>query len=266
MSAPSPLYLDSHLHLQDTRLTSTLDRILERAKAAGVAKMLCNATHEEDWQSVVDLAIRIPEALPFLGIHPWFAETAKTGWEDRLLHLLALIPAGIGEIGLDKACRVDFGRQQQIFASQLEMAATLKRPLSIHCVKAWGPLVEMLTEYSGRNQLPPTMIHSFSGSSEILQRLIKLGCWISFSPRLATASRLLPLFTATPLAGLLLETDSPGRPARQPAPDRKDEPTEPVAIAQLYSFAASLRGMALPEFCQEIWKNGEIFTDTILPR
>jgi TatD DNase family protein len=228
--------------------------------------MLCNTTCEEEWQPVVNLAIRAPEIVPFLGLHPWFAETAKTGWEERLLHLLTFVPAGIGEIGLDKACRTDFGRQQQVFATQLEMAATLKRPLSIHCVKAWGPLVEMLTEYSRKNQLPPTMIHSFSGASETLHRLIKIGCWISFSPRLVTDSRLLPIFAATPLANLLLETDSPGRPVRQLTPDQKDVPTEPATIAQLYSMAASLRGMALTEFCQEIWKNGEIFTDTILPR
>ena len=287
ITAP-PLYLDSHLHLQETRLAPTRDRILERARLAGVARMLCNATREEDWPAVIDLAIREPGVVPFLGIHPWFADTAGAGWEERLMSLLQQVPAGIGETGLDKCCRAAFDRQQQIFATQLQMASELRRPLTIHCVKAWGKLLEMLEQFA--DPLPPIMIHSFAGARETLQRLLRLGCFISFSGKLATDSRLHPTFLATPLANLLLETDSPGRPrvagamddqgaTDAPAqPDRqltsgfhdqKDQKSagdEPAAITRLYQWAATMRKLTLEEFRQEIWSNGEIFTNTILPR
>lgn len=263
-------YLDSHLHLQEKHLAPVIDDILERAGKAGVARMFCNATREEDWQAVLDLAAGAPEIIPFLGIHPWFAETVGAGWEESLMSLLLQIPAGIGETGLDKCCRADFGRQQQIFLIQMQMASELKRPLVIHCVKAWGKLLEMLEQFA--DPLPPIMIHSFAGSPETLQRLLRLGCFISFSARLATDSKVYTCFLATPLANLLLETDVPVHPDRHP-PRGSDDPNkpkmvcdEPAAIIWLYESAATMRGMTLNEFRQEIWENGEIFTNTILPR
>lgn len=294
MIATPARYLDSHLHLQEKHLAQQIDIIMERARSAGVARMLCNATREEDWQAVVDLAAGEHELIPFLGIHPWFAETAVTGWEERLMSLLQQIPAGIGETGLDKCCRADFGRQQQIFLIQLRMASELQRPLVIHCVKAWGKLLEMLEQFA--DPLPPIMIHSFAGSHETLQRLLRLGCFISFSGRLATDSKAHPCFLATPLANLLLETDCQGHPRvarevdasmevllgygeratdagaqsdKQLSPGSHDPKmicAEPAAIVKLYELAATMRGMPLDEFRQEIWKNGEIFTNTILPR
>lgn len=252
-------YLDSHCHLLAGRLIPVFDQIMERAKRAGVARMYCNATREENWQAVVDLAADRHEVIPFLGIHPWFAASAGAGWEKRLRGLLEQIPAGIGETGLDKCCRADFSCQQQIFLTQLQMASELRRPLVIHCVKAWGKLLELLTQFT--DPRPPMMIHSFSGSSETLKKLIQLGCFISFSGRLAAESKLHPSFLATPLANLLLETDTPGQFINQPVPSE-----EPAAITRLYLRAAEMREMVLNEFCQEIWRNGEIFTNTILPR
>lgn len=260
-------YLDSHCHLQTGSLIPVIDQIMERAGRAGVARMLCNGTREADWQRVVDLAAGEEGIIPFLGIHPWFAETAGAGWEERLVSLLQQIPAGIGETGLDKSCRADFARQQEIFLTQLRMASKLRRPLVIHCVKAWGILLELLEQFT--DPLPPMMIHSFSGSSETLQRLIRLGCFISFSTRLATDSKVHACFLETPLANLLLETDGPGQSDRQEPPGPGDQQMfsdEPGAIPLLYQSAARMRDLDLHEFCQEIWKNGEIFTDTILPR
>jgi TatD DNase family protein len=262
-------YLDSHCHLQKQHSASIIDDILERAGNAGVARIFCNATREEDWQAVVDPAARGFGVIPFLGIHPWFAETAMPGWEERLLALLRQMPAGIGETGLDKCCRADFGRQQQIFLIQLQMASELRRPLVIHCVKAWGRLLEMLEHFA--DPLPRIMIHAFAGSRETLQRLLKLGCFISFSGRLVTDSKVHQTFPATPLANLLLETDSHGRPFVEDALEGKCTTSaratdEPAAITKLYELAAVMRGIPLNEFCREIWKNGEIFTDTILPR
>jgi TatD DNase family protein len=304
-------YLDSHLHLQGKTLAPRVDALLERAGNAGVRRMFCNATHEDDWQAVIDLAAGGREIIPFLGIHPWFAETAGPEWETRLLSLVREIPAGIGEIGLDRRCRADFRRQQQVFLTQLHLASELGRPVVIHCVKAWGPLLESLEQFAARNRLPPTMIHSYAGSKETLRRLLKAGCLISFSCRLMTEPKLLPCFLETPLPRLLLETDSQGRlsvagaragagatdsqgrlsvagardgagatdsqgrlsvggQVRQGAATAADNPqpscAEPATILRLYAWAASTRGINQQELRQRIWSNGEIFTDTILPR
>jgi TatD DNase family protein len=311
MSSPGG-YLDSHLHLQAHSLEFTTGGILERAERAGVERMFCNATHEGDWQAVISLAGSSkerrggPTILPFLGIHPWFAESAGPGWEERLLKQLQGVPAGMGEIGLDKSCGADFDRQRLVFETQLQMAAKLRRPVAIHCVKAWGLLLEILEQFAQEKKLPAIMIHAYGGSTETLRRLIELDCFISFSCRLITDRKRHPSFLATPLPRLLLETDSQGRPSVASARDgagatdsqgrssvasardeekgasegprhaRKEQPVaaehpgiscnEPADIPGLYGWAAAMRGMGEDELRQRIWSNGEIFTDTILPR
>ena len=257
MSYTDISYLDSHCHLPEQPLMEGISGIMEGRPR--VARMLCNATREGDWQPVIELAAGEKRVIPFLGIHPWFADSAAAGWEERLMALLERIPAGIGETGLDKCCRADFGGQQRIFQTQLRMAAELRRPLVIHCVKAWGRLLEMLEQSAA--PLPPVLIHSFGGAAETLQRLLRLGCFISFSERVITDSRLHPCLLQTPLARLLLETDAPWQPG-----SKEMDGEEPAPITRLYQWAAAMRGMALPEFCQELWRNGEIFTDSILPR
>lgn len=262
-------YLDSHLHLQGTTLAPHLDALLERAGNAGVQWMFCNATHEDDWQAVIDLAAGGKEIIPFLGIHPWFAGTAGPKWETKLLSLLREVPAGIGEIGLDRRCRTDFSRQQQLFLTQLHLASELGRPVVIHCVKAWGPLLESLERFAANNRLPPTMIHSYAGSRETLRRLLQAGCFISFSCRLMMEPKLLSCFLETPIDKLLLETDAPGQGLKTTA-IATDNPSplchEPAAILRLYAWVAATRGMEQQQLNRQIWNNGEIFADTILPR
>lgn len=63
--------------------------------------------------------------------------------------------------------------QRAFFKRQLQIAAMLGRPASIHCVKAMGPLLEVLKELiaeaaesSSGTALPPTIaFHSFSGTA-----------------------------------------------------------------------------------------------------
>jgi Tat protein secretion system quality control protein TatD with DNase activity len=179
--------------------------------------------------------------------------------------------------------------------------------VAIHCVKAWGLLLEILEQFAQEKMLPAIMIHAYGGSIETLQRLIRIGCFISFSCRLIADRKRHPAFLATPLPHLLLETDSQGRlsvvgamdgagatdslgelnfaanaideargapegseQARNVLPIGIESPetscSEPSGIPGLYAWAAAMRGMEQQELRQRIWRNGEIFTDTLLPR
>ncbi len=250
--------LDSHCHLPASALASERDSRWPQVDPPDSGRYFCNTTCESEWQATLNLAGPESAIIPFLGIHPWFAETVTPGWEHRLLLLLQKNPAGLGETGLDKSCPVNFDRQQQVFLAQLSMAVELHRPLVIHCVKAWGRLLEILEALAAPR--PAIMLHSFSGSMEIMQRLLALGCFISFSPRLISNRQLHPLLTAAPLTRLLLETDTAWHP------HRPEPPPETTTISHLYQVAAALRGIPLPEFYQQVWNNGKIFAHTILSR
>ncbi len=263
-----PGYLDSHLHLQDPRFNGIRAEVLLRARKAGVTGMFCNATRQEDWQGTLELAS--PSIFPFIGIHPWYCRDLEKKWERRLEETLETTRCGIGETGLDKRCACDMTRQVQIFTAQLQLAVAFRRPLTVHCLGAWGKLLEILEVQAKTCPLPPILVHSFGGSAEVMRRLVGLGCALSFSARLAAPEqeRLRQVFQATPKQHILLETDAPDQLQIGINRGKAGHPTlnEPANIAALYTFAANLHHMELQDFCRQIWQNGTVFTDSTIPR
>jgi len=261
--------LDSHLHLQDPRLAAIRGEVLSRAAAAGIARMFCNATAEADWPEVLDLASISPALIPFVGIHPWHAGSAGADWDNRLAAILETTRCGIGEVGLDGKCPVAMELQSEIFVRQLQLAIRFQRPLALHCLGCWGRLLELLEHQAKMTALPPFMIHSFSGSSETMHRVVRIGGWISFSARLVDPKRehLRRVFLATPLDRLLLETDAPDQlPQALRGAATTTPVNEPANILALYREAAGLRQIDLHDFIHRIWNNGTIYADSLLPR
>ena len=205
-------WTDAHNHLHDSRLGPGAP-VVAALRAAGVTRCLVNATCENDWPAVAALARAEPDlVVPAFGIHPWHAHTATAGWPERLAALLEHHPqAGIGECGLDgwvAAPALDL--QRPVFQAHLRLARELDRPLTIHCLKAWGALVDLLTA----TPPPRFLLHSFGGSLESARRLLPLGAWFSISghflhPRKAAA---LEVFRHLPHERILLESDAPDMP------------------------------------------------------
>ena len=258
-------FVDAHLHLQDPRFKGKVNEVIGRSKIACVGLFFCNAIKEEDWPEVTALAAVHREIIPFLGIHPWFSDTAASGWQHRLMAAAETLDRtfGIGETGLDRSCRIDFDIQRRLFAEHLELAAARNWPLSVHCVRAWGALADMLSTFSLCQPLPPVLIHSFNGSTEMMRRLTELGCYISYSEALAQQqTKLHQTFTQTPSEYLLLETDAPyaKNPDRKKGPNQ-DTVNEPSDMVELYRHAARLLQVDTDELVTRIWNNATIFTN-----
>lgn len=181
-------------------------------KSEGITGCVVNATRESDWQDVADLAENFPGFVrPAYGIHPWVADTAEEGWEKRLEKILASDEtATIGECGVDGW--VDspaMAAQKEVFVKQVEIAAKLGRVMTIHCLKAWEELFQTMDEAEAWPE--KFLMHSFGGSIEIAERLLKKGAWFSFSgyflqPR---KRKVLEVFQKLPSDRILLETDAP---------------------------------------------------------
>lgn len=264
-------YVDSHLHLQATCFTDITNDLVARAESAGVKRMFCNAVTESDWTIVTSLSSKNPHIVPFVGIHPWFSATAKPGWQTRLADLLASNgdrTVGIGETGLDKIKPVNFGVQQQCFTSHLELAADLNLPVSIHCVKAWGPLLEIIKKVTTERGLPQMMVHSFNGSIETMKRLVDFGCFISYSCSIAEKAKLQDTLKQTPITALMLETDSPFQknPYLGNVTYLTPDHNEPVAVAALYRYTADLLNINMHDFSSQLSNNASIFTNQTIDR
>ena len=252
-----PGWTDAHNHLQDPRLGDAAP-VIAAMRAVGVQRCVVNATRELDWPAVAALAHTWPDFIsPAFGIHPWHAHTATDGWQTRLAGLLEQHPqASIGEIGLDQWINSPvIGIQRPVFIGQLRLARELARPVTIHCLKAWGALFEAFAEVPPP---PAFLMHSFGGSIETARRLIPLGAYFSFSgyflqPR---KSAVFEVFRQLPVDRILLETDAPDmRPPAEfithPLPENHNHPANLPAIGRALATALAMSAENLAALTQQ---------------
>lgn len=133
-----------------------------------------------------------------VGVHPWHAT------ECSLPTIEALEAAdAVGEIGLDKACGVDFEMQQALFAKQLELAERFEKPVVLHCVRAFEEVMTLLE----RHTLRAVLFHGFIGSREQAEKAVKKGYYLSFGARTEGSNKTIEALRETPLERLFVETD-----------------------------------------------------------
>ena len=205
---------DAHCHLHDPRLDAFRAEALPAARALGVLGFSCCAAEEAEWDAVLALAAAQPDVVPSLGLHPWFVSAADPDWQARLEARLRAVPwAGVGEAGLDKARRgrdmASLEDQEAALLDQALLALALGRPLSMHGVRAWGRVLELLRPLGPHSA--GWLLHSFSGPAELVGPLADLGAYFSFSGTVTRhrATRTHAAARAVPEERLLVETDAP---------------------------------------------------------
>jgi TatD DNase family protein len=252
-----PLY-DAHNHLQDERLTARLDEILRELPTLGMKRCVVNGTCEKDWPQVDALAKQHAWIIPAFGLHPWFIKERSPNWFDTLRQFLDRNPgACIGEIGLDRWMRdPDVADQEKVFVAQLELAAERNVAASIHCLKAWGHLEDLLKRH--RRPERGILIHSFGGSIEMAASLAKLGGCFSISGYFAHERKAAQrgVFEKIPVDRLLVETDAPDMlPPPSLIANDAGEVNDPRNLPKIYEFAANLFAILLPKFAEQMEGN-----------
>jgi TatD DNase family protein len=205
------ILFDAHNHLQDPRFGSDLPAVIAEMKTAGIRHAIVNGTSEADWPQVLALHHADPDFIsPALGLHPWRIASRSAKWETRLRELLEATPASsIGECGLDLWMPdADLAQQREVLAVHFSLSREFDKPLTLHCLKAWNPLLQALKQSPS---LPPFLLHSFGGPAEMIPSLVKLGAHFSLSghflhPRKARA---LDAFRHIPLDRIHVESDAP---------------------------------------------------------
>ena len=257
-----PLY-DAHNHLQDERFSGQQGAIIAAARDENIRRMVVNGSSEADWPEVLELAHRYPQVIPSFGYHPWYIRDRSEGWEQSLIRFLEQIPSGLGEIGLDKWIKNhDLPQQEKVFQRQLEIAAQRDLPVSIHCLQAWGRLLEILQ--TGPRPRCGFLLHSFGGPRELIEPLAELGAYFSLPGYFAQErkARQRETFRHVPRDRLLIETDAPDQslpPARvryslAPAPDGKPI-NHPANLTSVYQFAAELLHEPVQGLAAQVEKN-----------
>jgi TatD DNase family protein len=257
--------IDAHCHLQDSRIIADQDKIIKHANAAEVEYMTCCSTFEKDWHDVQKLSLKYDSVIPNYGIHPWFIDDLSPGWIEKLATLVKSeiarldekLKPGIGEAGLDFAIRKpNKYLQEKIFTDQLILAKELKLPISIHIRKAWDLFIHIIKKIG---PLPAKgLIHSYSGSADMIPLFEKHGFYISFSGSITrpNAKKAIKSLETVSENRMLIETDSPDILPNIASIRGKDIVNKPENLVFIANSASQIRKITVKEFATKTYNNG----------
>lgn len=244
-SPPTPAFeaplIDSHCHLDFPDFGDELDEVLARAGRAGISHMVTISTHISKFPQVLAVAERFDNIFCSVGIHPHQAESEAEVSVDELVRLSRHPKVvGIGETGLDffyeKSPR---DIQERQFRTHIHAARATGLPLIVHTRDADTDTIRILEEEYAQGPFPG-LIHCFSASQALAERMTAIGFYISFSGILTfkTAETLRDVARTLPEDRILVETDSP---YLAPIP-RRGKRNEPAFTAHTAARLAEVRG------------------------
>ena len=210
-------YFDSHAHYYDERfseeLESGVDTLIGTLLSENVSYIINVGTDPTTSRAAAEQAKRYKNMYTAIGIHP--SDTRfPSDMDAELLDIEELILdktnkcVCLGEIGLDYHYPdTDKEKQMRYFLAQMELAQKLDIPVCIHDRESHGDVMDVIRRFPKVRGV----LHSFSGSAEMAEELVKLGWMISFSGTLTFTNAKKPREVAAriPKESVMIETDCP---------------------------------------------------------
>ncbi|HMP90872.1 MAG TPA: TatD family hydrolase [Kiritimatiellia bacterium] len=252
-------WIDSHVHFDVYDRAGMMDLIVDRARLAGVTRMVAIGGSDEANERAVRLARRFPETLrATAGFDRDLAgkQSDQSAFHELLAKNHDVITA-IGESGLDYHYEPDTAiAQKELFESMLEAAASVKLPVVVHSRDADHDTLDMLKAHARNWPSDPGrlgVLHCFTGTYEFARKLLDVGMMISFSGIITfrNADDLRDCARRLPLDRLLIETDAP---YLAPTPHR-GKTNEPAWVFRVAETLASIRTVALQDIAMQTTQN-----------
>ncbi|MGH8481600.1 MAG: TatD family hydrolase [Nevskiaceae bacterium] len=219
--------------------------VLERARAAGVARIIVTGSSAASSRKALELAqAHGGELYATAGLHPHHASEYSRKHE-ALFRDLARRPkvVALGECGLDYFRNYSpHADQVRAFTAQLALAVELKKPVFLHQRDAHAAFLPILREH--RAQLADVVVHCFTDTAAALEDYLSLGCHIGITGWICDERRGLALREAArriPDDRLLVETDAPYLLPRT-APKTPHRRNEPMFLPYVVRALAEARG------------------------
>lgn len=240
--------IDAHAHLCDPVFTPDLPAVLERARRAGVTRVLCVGETLADAERNLELAAGSEMLFAAAGLYPTILDQEQAHEITALIRRRRDELRAIGEVGLDRwKIQDEEGRavQEAIFRGFIRLSRELELPLNIHSRSAGRRTLELLEEEGPCRAL----LHAFDGKAAVAQRGLDLGCRFSIPPSAVRSRQKQKLIRHLPLERILLETDSP---VLGPEPGGRNEPANLVVSLRA---VAELKGCSVDEAARATTEN-----------
>ena len=252
----TPTLTDSHCHLDFPGLVEDLPGVLDRARAAGVHRMVAVCTRQRSIETVRGIAETNEGVFWAYGTHPMSVHEEPPATVDRLAATAAHPKmVAIGETGLDYHYTAETAQLQQAsLRVHCAAAAETGLPLVIHARDADEDMARILAE-EHRNAPFACVMHCFSSGAGLARAALDLGFYLSMSGIAAfpRSQDLRDIFAAAPLDRILVETDSP----YLAPPPHRGKRNEPAFIAHTARVGAEVFGLPFEEFAAATERNFE---------
>ena len=256
------MIIDTHAHLYSSQFDGIdeTDNMIQRAKQAGISKVILPAVDSLSHTNMFELFAKYPDFLfPTIGLHPTSVNEVMESQGSYALELDVVEQmlakhrkdiVAIGEIGLDYYWSEEFMLQQrEVLAILLQIAKRENLPVILHIrapkdggEQIWDDVLQLI-ETSGVER---GVFHSFAGTEQIAERILSLkGDWLFGVNGVLTfkKSPMPEVYATIPLDRLVFETDSP---YLAPVPYRGKR-NEPAYIPEIALLLASVKGVSLDE-------------------
>lgn len=241
------MLVDSHVNLHGEQFADDLDAVIERARTAGVVRMITICCQLADFPAVSAIAEKYDDIWCTIGAHPHHAKDRPNIGADELVEL-AQHPrvVGIGETGLD--FHYGYSPQEDQVRSlraHIEAARRTDLPLILHTRDADAAMADLLEEEMGQGAFRP-LLHCYTGGEELARRGAALGAYFAASGIVTfkKADAVRAVFRdAVPDDRVIVETDCP---YLAPVPHRGQR-CEPAFLPHVAAGLAAVKG----------WSEGE---------
>lgn len=259
-----PIFYDTHAHLDYPDFAGDFPQLLERARLAGISKIISIGTNLESSRRAIQLAEQHENVFAVAGWHPNDALEAPDDIRPILRDLVKHPKVvAIGETGLDYyrlpsksgGTTEDDARlkkkQAAVFQQQLEVAAESGLNCVIHQrdlageTHSFEAILEQMRPFVGKVR---GVFHCFAGTPEAMRRVLEVNSIVSFTGILTfkNGQNVRETLAATPMGKFMFETDCP---FLAPLPYRGKR-NEPAYVKEISEVAAQVKNCSLEELSQ----------------
>ena len=245
--------IDTHAHLDFPQFSDDKEKVIERAKDAGLKYIINVGADLASSRRALELSQEYEDIYATVGVHPHDATDLDQNSLDVMKDLSkADKVVAVGETGLDfHYDNSPRDKQKEAFQQQINLAQEIDLPLVIHSREADQETMKIIKE----NQIDNGIWHCFASNKEMAEQALEMGLYIAFGGILTfnNAKNLQNLIKDLPLDKLLLETDSP---FLTPDPYRGKR-NEPAYVKYVAQKIADIKQVSLEKVAEITTKNAE---------